>query len=241
MCCTTITRMQSKRHNIWKRALLIGGILVSCIPVIGCGGEAGLLGLLAGFDAFVPSEEELAAFEKELDVFKEKVAALPETAVHIINQTGETVRVEIVAGMVGPRADEFLGLDIFGPGSVPGESLLNEIDRHEVLIGPHGNVQGRIKCGEVIGLSVQAPFDGYGRYGGNETFGLYLDNGNVQISGAGVSHETFTGDVIGARYVRPLEEGLVCESGTLLLIIESTVTSDRSEGIPRGSAILSIE
>ena len=96
-----------------------------------------------------------------------------------------------------------------------------------MLVDANGTATGTLKCGEVLGISVKAPFDadaatpGY-TYDTNDVYDLYLEPGNCASSGAGISQTAFSGDTFTlVRYVRPAEDGLDCATQTLVITINA--------------------
>lgn len=176
-----------------------------------------------------PDDEALQSIFQGFDAFNELVESLPSLTVRIINNTTATARVELVSGLQGPEAD-FFG-DFFGFDPLPSESLpLSEADAQSVLVAPGGTANGQIKCGQVIGVAVIAPFDQPEIDFRSSQFGLYLASGNVQLSGIGTAQEEgdpFTGDLITlARFVQPEQDGIDCQSDVLVITIDTTARNN---------------
>jgi hypothetical protein len=185
----------------------------------GCplGGNAGLLGLLGA------SEEDLQALAAAQEEFDAEVEALPSVRVRIINETSVMASVDLQAGVSGPELPATSSVLDELAGGFAGEEFLTSVASASVFIAARGTVEGEIKCGEVIVVSVRAPFDVEGFGFSDNAFGLYAELGNVSLTGLGASgEEDFTGDIVAtARFIRPDMDGLDCETGTLVIRIQT--------------------
>lgn len=203
-------------RDVSKHVLAVAALgVVVMMAVVGCSP-------FGAFEDFLPSAAELEAFEAELEAFNEKVALLPSISVRIINETSASASVELQAGVA-----QFVGPDTFFGVPFPGEELfLQSVDNTTAVVAANGTSTGSIKCGEVIGVSVSAPTDLPSLNFGENAFGLFIGGGNVSLSGIGAAGSSdFTGDLVTmARFVRPEEEGIDCETGTLTIRIETLAT-----------------
>lgn len=166
------------------------------------------------FEGFIPSESEFQAFN-------ELVENLPTVEVRIVNETTAAAHVEITAGITSFS-------DMFFAGPFPGEeTFLQMVENATILVAPGGTVTGSIKCGEVIAVSVTAPADREVPGFGEDLFGLFISSGNIVLSGTGTAgEEDFTGDLVTtARFVRPDDGDLDCETGTLVIRVETLATN----------------
>ena len=154
-----------------------------------------------------------------------EVETWPDLAVRIVNNTDATARVSLGTSSIW---DSGCGGIL---GDISPDPNYNEAASDSLLVAANGTATGTIKCGEIVGVTVSAPYDlssddyyyGYSDY----SFGLYLDEGNVRLSGVGVSSESnFTGDTVSLyRYVRQAEDNLDCTADTLVITIESLGTA----------------
>ena len=214
----------------------------------GIGGELDLLGLLGGF---APTEEEVTAFEEATRQFQTEVDALPSVTIRVVNQTDTEVLVQLISGKTGPQSDEFFGVEglVSSHFDEAGTERMQSIDDHQFTIAPGGEATGAVKCGDVIAVSVNAPANFVTSFSdGGDAFGLFVGAGNIQFSGAGMSHDTFEGDVVGPRYIQPVEDGLNCATNTLVVRIESPATAETFDSVTgeftpggRGAGTLTIE
>lgn len=179
-----------------------GSACVMLVLLTGCG-PGSMLGFLTGY---IPTEEELAEYTARIE-------SLPLLQVRIVNNTDVLTSVALTSGVSGLEQDLF---------TVVGESYLTSVDDRTVLITAGGTATGSIKCGEVIGLSIRAPYNGptFGYAGGR--LGIYQESGNIQLSGVGVSDERFSGDLVSTtRFLRPEEDEIDCESAVLVIEIDT--------------------
>lgn len=251
-------QLKGTEHTARSRCLERGfasiGLWAAIAAASGCGmgggigGELDLLGLLGGF---APTEEEVSAFEEATRQFQTEVDALPSVTVRVVNQTDTEALVQLVSGKPGPQSDEFFGVEglIPSPYGEAGSVGMQRIDDHQFTIAPGGEATGAVKCGDVIAVSVNAPANfGTTFYDEGGAFGLFAGAGNIQFSGAGMSHDTFEGDVVGARYIQPVEDGLSCATNTVVVRIESPATAETFDSVTgelipggRGAGTLTIE
>lgn len=157
---------------------------------------------------------------------------LPVTDVEILNDTDQQAAVYLTPGIIAPVPDAlapfaalFGGFPTFTPLSYSSEP---------VVVKPHGRATGRIKCADILGVSVLSPPDAVLAYGyvSTEYEGLYQDPGNITLTGVGISSKIaaeFSGDIVepqnGVRFVRPEVDGLVCGTSTLVVHIITPGTS----------------
>ena len=176
------------------------------VCLAGCTGASPLF----PFEDFLPSEAEFEAFNERVD-------ALPVVTIRITNETDTIVRANLSSGLSAP--------DLYGDGFFDpfGEEYLELVDSLSVLIAPNGSVEGTLRCGDVIGITSDAPFDGFDLYIANSAFGLYLGSGNVVFTGIGVAtDESVSGDTISfARFVRPDADNLDCNTQAIVIHIQT--------------------
>ena len=213
--------ISTKRGFLLERCRLsYAKISVALAGALALGGGCGLDGLLG----YIPTAEELESYSRELDEFRQQVEELPSLSIRIVNHTDTVAGVELRSGLTGPEPDFFddiTGLDTYYLFEEPGLTGIEDIS---VLIAAGGTVTGEIKCGEVIGVSSAAPFDGVSfgyQYGGSD-FGLYLSDGNIHLIGIGESGGDFEGDVISlTRFVRIDQDDIDCETAVLVIEIDT--------------------
>lgn len=213
--------MLSSRRNGWSRyvtkenrlvmaALLLG--LVAMIPLPAC------IGLWFA--------QQAACWDNAHADWEAATANWPDVAVRIVNNTDATARVVLTpAGIFTANCD----FGLFGGWSDDPNYM--SADDQSLLVAGNGTATGTVKCGEIIAVTVRAPYDVwddssyYGWY--DSAYGLYLDAGNVAMSGAGVTSDNdFSGDTVSLiRYVRQVEDGLDCASDTLVITIETLGTA----------------
>ena len=142
---------------------------------------------------------------------------MPVVTIRITNETDTIVRANLSSGLSAP--------DLYGDGFFDpfGEEYLELVDSLSVLIAPNGSVEGTLRCGDVIGITSDAPFDGFDLYIANSAFGLYLGSGNVVFTGIGVAtDESVSGDTISfARFVRPDADNLDCNTQAIVIHIQT--------------------
>lgn|GEM_PF-1506361 len=207
------------KENRRIRVVFRGSFVVTAVGMAAllCLAGCGLTDLLG----YIPTEEELELYNWELKEFNERVENLPLLAVRIVNNTDVIASVELESGMAGPEPDLFGDL----PYLEYEEPYLTPVDGQTVLIAPGGTATGTIKCGEVIGVSAQAPFDEPSFDYGGDAFGLYVSPGNIDFSGIGSPGGGFEGDSITTtRFVRPAEDGVDCEADVLVIQIDTIAT-----------------
>jgi hypothetical protein len=176
---------------------------------------AGALTLLCGCPWLV----EVAAYQQKLNEWLKDTDNWPQVSVRIVNHTDAVANVYLASAGRAPPAPAILGY--------PGEADYYAVETPSVLVNSNGTATGDLKCGEVLGFSINVPFDvdaasmGYTSYT-DDAYGLYLSPGNCVLSGAGVSPAAFSGDTFTlVRYVRPAEDGLDCATQTLVITIET--------------------
>ena len=220
-------------------ALLLVGLIPFTVAGCGPGNPLSALAALASF-----SGEQFDELSAELETFNEMVEALPSAAVRIVNNTDVIAEIELASAVEDLISDSpFLGI----PPIEGGFSSFTSVDGKTVQVLPQGTASGTIKCGQVIGVAIRAPSAGVRIDLFNDSFGLFISPGNVQLSGVGVADDSFTGDILAVvRFVRPDEDGFDCQNGTLVIEIETAATvvegADSSDSVQTtGSASLSIE
>jgi len=197
------------KGTVWRRLSfrLVGGV------------GAGLFALTLLSGCWVTLMQQMEEYYRALDA---QIDALPSLAVRIVNEAGVTAHVELVSGITGPEMPD---LDIFGnPAGM--EPYLEQADFQQVSIVTGGTVTGTLKCGEVIGISVTASsgLETTDYYYSVESFGLYVSQGNVALSGIGSppTADSFSGDILGnARFIRPTTDGVDCATQTLVICISN--------------------
>lgn len=181
-----------------------------------------VLALVAGCPMASPVNplEDFFPGLEELEEWRQQIEALPSVSVRIVNETAAIAQVELLSGL--SSAALFDEAFLFGIE----EPFLDVIDSKTVLVAGGGTVEGALKCGEAIGISVSAPPDQERFLFGAEAFGLFVGGGNVALSGIGSAGDAaFTGDIVtGARFVRPEADGIDCEKDTLVIRIETLST-----------------
>lgn len=233
--------------------------------------SSGALGLL---ELFLPSDEELAAWEEAMQAFHDEAQTLPSLSVRMVNTTAVTALVGIGAASEGPKAPGILAEE----SCVPDVPNPTDVDWIMVLVEPGDTAVSTVKCGQVIGVCANVPSDvpdiwGLGqRICGSANvvsgmLGMWFDEecalctmgyggrgGNVRFSGAGtptpaMTHQLADNSLSGPRYLRPDEDGLDCETGTLVIRIDAPgtppVIGDQTwdlmvEATP-GTGVLSVE
>ncbi|MEK6675181.1 MAG: hypothetical protein AABZ47_05940 [Planctomycetota bacterium] len=206
-----------------ERPILFVLVLLS---LSGCAGDSSLLGLLGA------SEEEIQAYQEDVDAFNATVEALPTVTIRILNETPVVALVSLQAGLSGlpsPESD-FLGFDPFFTGL---ENDVTGVDFRDVLVSANGEVTGELKCGEVMTITAHAPIGRQNPFSQvsfdalSEDAGLYVDVGNVAFSGLGETGSDFVGDTISlVRLLRPADHGINCETSTIVIRIQGVATVD---------------
>lgn len=241
--------MISPNHHSGSPALVARPLFALTVSLLGmisltmtaCGPD-NPLSALAALASF--SEEEFEALAQEAQAFNELIEALSLVDVRIVNNTDVIAEIEIQSAIPQPDTEAiFFGL----PQPDVGFPSFETIDSKTVRVLPGGTVTGSIKCGEVIGISIRAPFNAPSADRFNDNFGLFIQPGNVQISGIGLADDSFTGDIPAmVRFVQPDTDALDCANGTLVIRIDTPATiaegADTSDIIQTlGSASLSAE
>lgn len=198
-----------------RRFLVVVGAIsmLALVPLSGCWGYIIWQEAMCWEDAYTDWQADIANW--------------PDVSVRIVNNTDATARVALATSAIWESG---CGFGILGPN--PGDPNYDEADSQNLLVSANGTATGTIKCGEIFGVSVAAPYDlpddtyyysDYGTY----AYGMYVDAGNITLSGAGVSSDSgFTGDTVSLfRYVRQVEDNLDCDADTLVITIESLGTA----------------
>lgn len=166
---------------------------------------------IVGCPGYVPDDSEYEAYEAAVAEFDQSVADAPDVPVRVVNETGVIVAINVHSTFVEPPC---LYCD------VPTD-LYRRVDEIAALVEAGGTVMGTIKCGELLVVYSVAPYDtsiplSYGQQCGFSTL-----QGNVNFSGIGSSGETdVSGDVVAStRCIRPADDGLDCENGTIVITI----------------------
>jgi hypothetical protein len=205
------TSFVSKKKNRFAIAVLLLGI-VALIPLPGCPG------LLIW--------QEITCWDNAWSAWQAEVENWPDLSVRIVNNTDATARVVLTpAGIWTPECD------LWFVDASADDPNYQQADEQALLVAAHGTVTGTVKCGELIAVTVRAPYDlsddgSYYNYY-NYDYGLYLDPGNVTLSGVGAAAEDgFSGDTVALiRYVRQVEDGLDCANDTLVITIQTLGTA----------------
>jgi len=206
--------LRSNLNGTRNRATLVAAALavVALIPLPGC------IGWLFW--------QEINCWDRAWSAWEAEIANWPDVAVRIANNTDATASVGLTsAGVFMPDC----GFWFMGSG---GDPNYQTADDESLLVAAHGTATGTIKCGELMAITVRAPYDlsedpsYYGWYG-DYAYGLYLEPGNVALSGVGVTTDNgFSGDTVALiRYVRQVEDGLDCATDTLVITIETLGTA----------------
>jgi len=176
----------------------------------------------------IPTQQDIEAFNQQEQDFKQKIDSLPSITVRLVNNTDMIASVDIESGLSGAPVPAFFSeLSIFGQTSNDNTNLTT-VDSQSVLIAAGGEVTGTIKCGELFTVSASAPFDkiSFDGFRGKD-FGLFVRSGNIQFSGLGTSGEDFEGDTVSTtRFIKPDQDGVNCESDTLVIQIDTVATDD---------------
>jgi hypothetical protein len=195
------------------RSFLLLASILSLSLASGCGS-------LYGLTFMIPSvlSGEWGAYENAQREFDQQVANLPSATVQVVNPTSVAVDVTLEAGMNGPNPPVTISdYPPYWEHSGPSVELY-PVDTQTATVAAGATQPISVKCGEVIGISVNALADSveapyipnYGQ------FGLYISPGNVALRGLGTA-----GDGDWARFLRPAEDGLDCTAQTLDLTIEA--------------------
>jgi hypothetical protein len=200
-----------RKQNVFAVAALVP-VVVALIPLTSCGG------LLIW--------QEITCWDNAWSAWQAEVDNWPDLSVRIVNNTDATASVVLTpAGIWSPGCDLW-----FGDASSDDPNY-QQVDEQSLLVAANGTATGTVKCGEIIAVAVRAPYDlsddgSYYSYYGYD-YGLYLDPGNVTLSGVGVSaQDGFSGDTVALiRYVRQVEDGLNCANDTLVITIETLGTA----------------
>jgi hypothetical protein len=193
---------------------------------------------------------EMIRWEGQLAAWRAEAENWPDVSVRIVNNTDAAARVALIAAGEAPTPPGGF------PGYPTGDPYYEQADQDDLLVSANGTATGTVKCGGLIGITATAPLDlsldssmyGWGYY---DLFGLYIDPGNVTLSGVGVSGpDEFTGDTLAlVWFVRPTEDGPDCTSETLVITIESLgaasvvdeATGQVTSSATPGTAVVSIE
>lgn len=157
---------------------------------------------------------------------------LPYVSVRIVNETDVEASVTITPGLrspdPGPLDDVFPYNFLFGFAFQQYVTLPEPAQA--VFIKPRGTVTGKVRCGDIQGVSALVPSTAATYYGYSYSYydpgynGFYASAGNIQFDGAGASSPTdalFTGDLAtppsAVRYLLPADHGLDCATGTLVI------------------------
>lgn len=228
------------RSDVWQRR----GHGGSVVRIAGLALGAGLFALLCG----CPYLADVLAYNQTFENWLASTETWPDVSVRIVNETSATAHVHLISAGFAPEAPAFLSYAGEGDYYYP-------LVERSVLVGPDGTASGTLKCGEVLGLAVKAPFDLDAALfvyitDTSDPYNLYLEPGNCALDGVGVSPSAFTGDTYAlVRYVRPVEDGLDCATQTLVITITaagrpSVVNPDTGEvtsSARLGAATVSIE
>jgi hypothetical protein len=171
--------------------------------------------------------QQAVCWENAYSNWQAEVENWPDLPVRIVNNTDATARV--VLGSAGVWTAD-CGLWFSYASS--DDPNYQEADQQSLLVAADGTAIGTVKCGDIIGITVRAPYnlsdDGsYYEWYGSYEYGLYLDAGNVTLSGVGVTaDDAFSGDTVAlVRYVRQVEDELDCINDTLVITIETLGTA----------------
>ncbi|MEW6252783.1 MAG: hypothetical protein AB1716_19275 [Planctomycetota bacterium] len=236
------------RKVLRSRTALLALVAVAGFGLGGCppAPSGDLLGM---FSDYLPTAEELRAYEQQMIEFQQQQENLPLVHVRIVNNTSAAAVVMLNAGLTMPTPPGVSGLSFYPED----ESFSTPVDDRSVLVAAHGTATGTILCGETISIGVTAPLDsllaGFGSYSSSSM--PWGPGGNLALTGVGsVGEDPFTGAVIHtSRVVRPATDGLDCATGTLVITIQTAastsvydpVTGALLQGATPGAAVLSIE
>jgi hypothetical protein len=201
-----------RKENRFAIAALVLAV-VALIPLPSC------IGLLLW--------QEIACWDNAWSTWEAEIANWPDLSVRIVNNTDATARVGLTSAAIWAPDCGFWFAD--GSADDPNYQVADE---QSLLVAGNGTATGTVKCGELIAVTVRAPYDLWedpSYYGWYDTYayGLYLEAGNVTLTGVGVTTDNgFSGDTVALiRYVRQVEDGLDCANDTLVITIETLGTA----------------